>query len=277
MTQAATQHAIKSGEVTLHAREWGDPAAPPVVLIHGWSQSHLCWTPQYSSELTSDFRVIAFDNRGHGQSTKPMREAAYIDGKLWADDVAAVIETLALRKPVLVGWSYGGFIICDYVNHHGQSNLGGVNFVAASIVLAEDRKYLGADFFESGPAMMSPDSAVAIAGTRKFLRSCTHEPMPAEMWDTALCFNTQTPPEVRQWLASRRLDFTGVLRSFKVPTQVTIGLADRIVMPSMGEYIAANVPGAIASRYENVGHAPFIEDPARFNRELRELMGRVSR
>jgi len=276
MPRSSTQHSIKSGDdVTLHVREWGDPAAPPVLLIHGWSQSHLCWAMQYSSDLADEFRIVAFDHRGHGQSTKPMLEAAYTDGKLWADDVATVIDVLGLQKPVLAGWSYGGFVICDYLSHHGQSNLGAINFVAAGVMVTDDYKYLGADFLEFGTAMMSPDSEIAIAATRKFLRACTSRPLPAETWDTALCFNTQTPPEVRKWLASRRLDFTTLLRSVKVPTLVTIGMDDKIVTPAMGDHILAAIPGSIGSRYDNVGHAPFLEDPARFNRELRELIHRA--
>lgn len=277
MTPRFTEHVVKGGGgILLYVHEWGPASAQPIVLLHGWSQCQLCWALQYTSDLASQFRIIALDNRGHGQSEKPLAEAAYTDGKLWADDVAAVMEALELKKAVLVGWSYGGFIIVDYVKHHGQSNLGGINFVAAAVLRTEDFKYMGPDFLELGSQMMSSDSEVAIAATRKFVRACTHAPLPADIWETALCFNMLTPPQVRRWLAERRLDFTAVLRELKVPTLVTIGMADRIVTPAMGDYIVNAVPGALASRYDKVGHAPFLEDAARFNRELRALGRKVA-
>lgn len=277
MAQGFTEHAVKGGGgVTLHVREWGNASGQPIVLIHGWSQSHLCWRLQYTSDLVNEFRIVAFDNRGHGQSEKPRLEAAYTDGKLWADDVAALIEALRLKKPVLAGWSYGGLIICDYVKHHGQSNLGAINFVAATVLQSSEFKHLGSDFVELAPQMMSSDSEMAIAATRKFLRACTHATLPADIWETALCFNMLTAPKVREWLTSRLLDFTEVLRAVRIPTLVTIGMADRIVLPAMGEHIRDCLQGGLISRYDNVGHAPFLEDAPRFNRELRELCRKVA-
>jgi pimeloyl-ACP methyl ester carboxylesterase len=276
MAQDFTEHAVRGGGgVTLYVREWGNASGQPIVLIHGWSQSLLCWKLQYTSNLSNDFRIIAFDNRGHGQSEKPMVEEAYADDKMWADDLA-VIEVLGLKKPLVTGWSYGGHIICDYVKRHGQSNLGAINFVAAVVLRTEDFRYFGPDLLELAPQMSSSQTELAIAATRKFLRACTHAQLPTEIWETALCFNMLTPPQVREWLNARILDFTDVLRALSVPTLVTIGMADRIVFPAMGEYILGQVQGALASRYDNVGHAPFVEDAPRFNRELRELARKLS-
>ena len=59
------------GGVRLHVREWGNADGPPVVFIHGWSQNHLCWDKQYESALRDEFRLVAFDLRGHGMSEAP--------------------------------------------------------------------------------------------------------------------------------------------------------------------------------------------------------------
>ncbi len=58
---------------------------------------------------------------------------------------------------------------------------------------------------------------------------------------------------------------------------MTIGMTDSIVLQAMGEHIAAIVPGAVASRYDHSGHAPFLEDAPRFNRELVDLARSVSK
>ena len=88
-------------------REWGQADGPPILFIHGWSQNHLCWAKQYESALADEFRLVAYDLRGHGMSEAPLEPEHYTDGELWADDVAAIIDQLGLDRPVLVGWSYG--------------------------------------------------------------------------------------------------------------------------------------------------------------------------
>lgn len=105
------------GGLRLHVREWGREDGPPILFLHGWSQNHLCWLKQFGSSLAGEFRLVAFDLRGHGMSEAPLEQEHYTDDKLWADDVAAVIDGLDLDRPVLVGWSYGPFLICDYVRH----------------------------------------------------------------------------------------------------------------------------------------------------------------
>ena len=178
---------------------------------------------------------------------------------------------------MLAGWSYGGFIISDYVQAHGQERIGAINYVAAATMLTPEFTHIGPGFLEHAPHMMSPDAAVAIAGTRRFVAACTAAPLPPVLLETVLCFNMLTPPHVRQHLATRQLDFTAVLRSLRVPTLVTIGMADTVVLPAMGESIGVAVPGAVVSRYEDVGHAPFLEDAPRFNRELATLEREVAR
>ena len=73
-------------------------------------------------------------------------------------------------------------------------------------------------------------------------------------------------------LISRQIDSDDVLTRLHVPVLVTHGRQDQIVSPSMADHILRVCPTATASWYDVVGHAPFIEDPERFNRELAELV-----
>jgi non-heme chloroperoxidase len=133
-----TIHDVRGGGgLRLHVREWGRPDGPPILSIHGWSQGHLCWARQYGSALAEEFRLVAYDLRGHGMSEAPLEPEHYTDGRLWADDVAAIIDQLGLDRPVLVGWSYGGFIICDYLRAYGQDRIAAVDFVGAATTLGE--------------------------------------------------------------------------------------------------------------------------------------------
>ena len=82
------------GGTEIWTGEWGNPDGPPILLIHGFMQSHLSWSAQLDSDLANDFRLIAIATRGHGRSGKPEDPAAYQDGQNWADDIAAVMDQL---------------------------------------------------------------------------------------------------------------------------------------------------------------------------------------
>src|SRR6202035_4445315 len=119
--------------LTISAQEYGNPNGPGIVFIHGFSQSNLSWMRQANSDLTKEFHIVTYDLRGHDNSDKPLEAARYRDGKAWADEVQAVIDAAGLKRPVLVGWSYAGRVISDYVATHGASQLAGINFVDAGI------------------------------------------------------------------------------------------------------------------------------------------------
>src|SRR5215510_64376 len=109
---------IGDGGTKLHVQEAGKRTGKPILFIHGFSRCSLCWSKQLTSDLSDSFRLLAMDLRGHGLSDKP--RDAYGDSAIWANDLHAVIEQLQLTKPLLVGWSYGGPIISDYVARYGE-------------------------------------------------------------------------------------------------------------------------------------------------------------
>jgi pimeloyl-ACP methyl ester carboxylesterase len=271
-------HSVKGGgDLRLHVREWGNLDGPPIVFIHGWSQNHLCWARQNESALRDEFRLVAYDLRGHGMSEAPPEPEHYTDGKLWADDVAAIIEQLRLDRPVLVGWSYGAFVISDYVRTHGAERIAGIEFVEGLTKLGEPAfgTFIGSGFLDHFAHATADDLPTNIQAMRAFLRACLAKPIPAEEFETALCWNIVVPAGVRAALAAREIDDDDVLRTLDVPLLVTHGRADSVVLPAMAEHILATCPTAEPSWYDGVGHAPFLEAPERFNRELGALTRRL--
>jgi non-heme chloroperoxidase len=270
----SNQHTIEGGRgLALHVREWGNLEAPPILFIHGWSQSHLCWAKQYESWLADEFRLVALDIRGHGMSDKPLDNDNYSDAQLWADDIAAVIRELRLDRPVIVGWSYGAFIICDYVRVYGQEDISGINFVEGTVSLGQAAfgTLIGPGFLDVFEAATADDLQTNIQAMRDFLRGCTVEPLPQEEFEVALGYNTIVPSQVRAHLATREIDSDDVLSTLGVPVLVTQGRKDIVVLPTMAEHILSTCPTAKPSWYEEAGHAPFLEAPERFNRELAEF------
>jgi pimeloyl-ACP methyl ester carboxylesterase len=271
-------HTVKGGGgLRLHVREWGNADGPPILFMHGLSQSHLCWDRQYDSALADEFRLVAFDLRGHGMSEAPPEPDHYTDGTLWADDVAAVIDELSLDRPVLVGWSYGGFIVCDYVRAHGQDRIAAIVFVGGAVTLGEAAfgTLIGPGFLDHFADLTADDLPSNIRAIRGMVRAFPAEPLPADDVETLLCAGMAVPARIRANLAARAIDGDDVLRALEVPLLVTHGRADTVVLPAMAEHVLATCPTAEASWYDNVGHTVHLEAPRRFNGELAELTRRV--
>jgi non-heme chloroperoxidase len=274
----ATHEIRGGGGLRLHAREWGNPDGPEILLIHGWSQSDLCWTKQVSGDLASSFRIVTFDLRGHGLSEQPREPRHYTDERLWAADVAAVIEQTGLRRPVVVAWSYGGFLVTDYLRAYGDSALAGLNLVGGAVILKSPTfEHIGPGFLENAGDASALDLATNIGAIERFLRACTVEELDEPGRTKALCWNMVVPPAVRGALISREVDGSPELAALSVPLLVTHGRRDAIISPSMAEHVLSACGTGVPSWYEDVGHMPFWEASERFDRELAQFCEDSSR
>ena len=190
-------HEVRGGGgLRLHVREWGQADGPPILFIHGWSQNHLCWARQYESTLADEFRLVAYDLRGHGMSEAPIEPEHYTDGTLWADDVGAIAAELDLVQPVLVGWSYGAFVICDYIRKYGQERIAAINFVEGAAKLGEAAfgTLIGPGFLDHFVDATADDLPTNIRAMRSFVRACAAKPLPTDDLETAICWNIVCQP-----------------------------------------------------------------------------------
>lgn len=263
------------GGTKIAVYEYGSPTGPEILLVHGFSQSHLSWVKQYKAPELQKFRIVVIDLRGHGASEKPTNVESYNNGKVWADDINAVLEAKKLRKPVIVGWSYGGFIVSDYVRQYGDTNLGGIIFVGAGAqVGTEDAKTLYGPGMKPLLGMIDPRQEINIPSTAEFIRISTANPLSPEEFQEAFAYNMAVSPEVRLGLFSRTIDSNDALTKIKVPVLIVQGEKDTIVLVAAADYIAARIKHAKKSYYPNAGHIPFLEDSERFNRELAAMTTR---
>jgi non-heme chloroperoxidase len=246
--------------------EWGNPAGPEVMLIHGFAQCHLCFMPQIEA-LAPHFRVVAFDQRGHGESQQPADPAAYRGGRVWADDIAAVIAAKELRRPVLVGWSMGGRVIRQYLMVHGDARLAGINFVASLVV--EDPRGRG----PAGPKPLAETLSLAeeIEAAIAFVDGCYGKKPPEAEFRRVLAYNMRVPAWVRRAIGGWSTEPGPTLEALKkvrVPVLITHGRADAVVLPLAVDFSLAAMPHARVSWFDGCGHSPFAEDAPRFNCEL---------
>jgi non-heme chloroperoxidase len=259
------------GGSQLHVVETGNSQGRPILFIHGASQCWLQWDRQMNSTLAQDHRLVALDMRGHGLSDKPHN--AYNDGKLWADDVNAVIQTLNLDHPVLSGWSYGPLVILDYIRHYGEDRLGGLQLVGAVTKLGSEEamSVLTPEFLSVVPQFLSMDPETSVRGLDGLLRLCfAREPSVSERY-LMLGYNVSVPPHVRQGLFSRAFHNDDLLPKIRKPVLITHGSADAIVKPAIINQHKAAMPHAQVELMANIGHAAFWEDAEGFNDRLREF------
>ncbi len=270
-----TQHRVEGGGgCMLNVMAFGPEGAQPLLFIHGWSQSWMCWMKQIEG-LSDRFRVVCMDSRGQGDSDKPRGDEHYNDSALWAADVQAVIDHLQLKKPILNAWSYGGLVIGDYLTLKGADPLGGVHFIGAAVVNGGRLPFFGPALLRRVPKMGSPNAAIAIEHARKFVREMTAVPSQREVFETALAWTMQTPAYVRYSLVRRTLDHRPVLATIKIPALISQGSLDQVILPAMSRETAKAMPHATWSLYERIGHMPFLEEPERFNRELAAFAANV--
>lgn len=271
LATARSETITGGGGLSLSVHEAGIEGAPAIVLIHGFTQNSLTWDRQLDG-LAERFHVIAYDLRGHGGSDKPLDAANYTDPSLWADDLDAIIRAKNLERPVLVGWSYGGFVIADYVRKFGDDGLGGLVFVGAITKngTEEATGFLTDEVLGIFGDVLAPDVRTSLEATRALTRMFAgREP---RKWEVAFGSAMMVPPEVRLGMFSRILDNDDVLAGIDVPTMVVHGAADRIVRLSAAQHTARMIPGAQLVVYDGVGHAPHLDAPARFNRDLAEFV-----
>ena len=109
MTYVKISDKQSAKRVELYYEDWGH--GQPIVLIHGWPLSHEMWEYQISDLVDAGFRVIAYDRRGFGKSSKPYDGYDY---DTLSDDLKALLDDLDLQDVTLVGFSMGGGEVVRY-------------------------------------------------------------------------------------------------------------------------------------------------------------------
>ncbi|MEN3951971.1 alpha/beta hydrolase [Iodidimonas sp. SYSU 1G8] len=255
----------------LFYRDSGQSDLPAILFIHGFLQNSLSWQFQLDDpELGDAFRLVAFDLRGHGQSGKPEAPEAYLEARRWSEDVSAVLDGLGIDRAVLVGWSYGGYVIADHLRHAGPARAAGLVMVGTSLHLGGEAaaRILSPDVAGMFPRLVSSNPAKNMPALQAFAGYLTAEPMPESLYYECLGYAAVVPPHARFNILHREADNTALARESGLPVLVPHGSADMLMPLSAGEHVAASFPQARLSVYEGTGHSPFMEEMDRFNAEL---------
>ena len=266
--------AVSADGTHLHVEEYGLPDGPTVVLSHGWTCSTLFWAPVVRA-LSSDFRVIAYDQRGHGRSAAPAARKGY-GTSILADDLQAVLE-VALpdgERAVLVGHSMGGMTIM------AASGRAAVRSRTAAVLLASTgsgrllgttevlpprfgwrwvRRALHRQLLVSRLPMgpVTPMSRAALKYGVLGARS-TQEQVAFTARIVHACQARQRSAWGRVLAA---LDLDAELAGLTAPTAVLVGTADKLTPKVHAHGMAAALPNCTGlTELPGVGHMTPIED-----------------
>lgn len=219
------------------------------------------------------YRIITYDLRGHGLSDKPSGGTPYHDGRRWADDLEAVIARSHATKPVVVGWSLGGAVISNYLATYGDDNIAGAVYVDGVVELAPGQIV---DHPEVYRDMNSPDLKTHLDGERTFIGLCFNRP-DADTFSRLLANAALASWDMQKEIPTMTVFAAEALSKTRVPLLFIYGGRDALVdtRTTLARATALN-PRIQSKVYVDAGHAPFIEEPDRFNHDLAEFVRSAS-
>lgn len=253
-------------------KDWG--SGQPVVFSHGWPLNGDAWDEQLLFMASNGYRAIAHDRRGHGRSSQPWNGN---EMDTYADDLAALIETLDLKDVILVGHSTGGGEVTRYLGRHGTSRVAKAVLVGAvPPIMLKTEAYPGGlpiEVFDGIRAGVSSDRS-------QFYKDLS------ESFFGANRPGSKVSPGLREafWLWSMQVglkgafdcikafsetDFTEDLKKIDVPTLIIHGDDDQIVpIDNSAKLSAQLVKGATLKVYPGADHGLAFTHRDQFNSDL---------
>ncbi len=270
-----------SGNIDLYYEDHG--SGKPVVLIHGWPLSGASWEKQVPALVEAGFRVITYDRRGFGNSSKPFSGYNY---DTLAEDLHQVITKLDLKDAAIAGFSMGGGEVARYIAKHGKERVSRAIFISAippALLKSADNPE-GVD-----ETVFTGIEKAIVADRPSFLMQFLHDfynldvyrgkritDQAVEMsWNVAAIASPKgTLDCVSAWLEDFRTD----LKKFDLPTLVIHGDADRILpIASTGKRTHEMIQGSKYVVIEGGPHGTIWTHAAQVNQALLSFLGESKR
>jgi pimeloyl-ACP methyl ester carboxylesterase len=279
--------------IRLHAEVFGPEDGQPVVLAHGITCAIRVWAYQIA-DLAKDYRVIAFDHRGHGRSAVPARRSGYSLDCL-AGDIDSVLEA-ALRpgeRAVIAGHSMGGIAITSWAERYPERVAQLANGVALVNTttgdLLRNLQFLRVPPQLADARVRAVSSVLKTFGAAPLLRAVDR---PSRRFVSTMAVGrdadptiaefvfelfTQTPAAGRGGWASVLVESLGTnqyigLKNLTVPTLVIGSEKDRLLPMVSSRRIAKEVPNLAQFVELSGGHCAILERPDEVNKQLRWLI-----
>jgi non-heme chloroperoxidase len=260
----------------LFYRDWGE--GQPIVFSHGYPLTSDCWGAQMLFFSRHGFRVIAYDRRGHGRSSRTW-EGNHMDQ--YADDLADLIKYLNLRDVVLVGHSSGGGEVVRYIGRHGTERVAKLALLGAvtPLMLRTQGNTEGAPitvFDEFREGVKGDRSGFFKAVTAPFYgynRAGANPPpgLTDNFWRQGMMASIKAAHDCIAQFSE--VDFTEDLGRIDVPTLIAHSDDDQIVPIAASAYKSSKIiEYATLLVYKGLSHGRAETHPDRFNADLLEFI-----
>ena len=274
-SNAGSSRMVKVGDgVSLRVIEAGEPGdGPALVFIPGWSTGADIWRHQID-KFAKTLRVIAFDPRSQGESTKTTSGNA---PERRAQDLHALLERLGVQRPVLVGWSQGVQDIAAYVEHYGTKELAGIVLVDAAVSDGADGMAARSQETTAQFKMFAVYQAHQNEYLHGMMRVIISKPPSNDAIKGLVSTAMKTPPDIGVGMLVA--DMFGVNRTSALQK---IGCPTLIIASANSDELARQQAAANRipdARFEKVGdaaHAVFIDQPDRFDELVTSFVAKVA-
>lgn len=247
----------------------------PVVLIHGWPLNHEMWEYQLNELPKHNIRVIAYDRRGFGKSSRPWEGYDY---DTFASDLKLLLEALDLTDVTLVGFSMGGGEVARYLskyNADGRVTKAALISAVTPYLLktADNPTGLPKETFDGIREQLSEDRPKFLAefaktfyGVHLFSHPVSEEFLQRDLMLTLNAAGYSTIKAMQAWSST---DFRDDLANIRIPLLVLHGKADETVpIDASAEQTVKRVPHAQYIIYDDAPHGLFYTHKNKFNEDI---------
>jgi pimeloyl-ACP methyl ester carboxylesterase len=233
----------------------------PIVFLHAFPLNRTMWAAQEHA-LSSQFRIITIDLRGHGESDAPLWRYTLEQS---ADDVSALLDQFAIKQALFVGLSMGGYILFAFYRKHAARVKG--------MILADTRAQADTPEGKEGRLQMAQTaykkgpSAIADIMIPKLLSPATVQTKPDLVQQVrAMIEGNQISGIAGDLMAmAERPDSILLLSQITCPTQIIVGELDQATPPSDAKLMAEKISGARLATILGAAHLANLEQPETFN------------
>jgi non-heme chloroperoxidase len=250
----------------------------PVVLIHGWPLSGASWEKQVGALLTVGYRVITYDRRGFGRSSRP---STGYDYDTFAEDLHKLVTKLGLHDFALVGFSMGTGEVAHYLGKYGSRHVSKAVFIGVLppfiLKTADNATGVDGEVFEGIKKALAADRPAFLA---KFLADFYNfdvlggkrvsDKVVQCSWNIAVAASAKaTLDSVSAWLTDFRKDIPHI----DVPTLIIHGDADRCnPISSTAIPLSMSIKGARLVVVDGAPHGLIWTHAEKVNQELMEFL-----
>ena len=257
--------------VRLHVTDIGE--GKPIVLIHGWPLSDAMYEYQYQSLAKKGFRVIGITLRGFGKSDRPYGK---YDFDVFSDDIKVVLEKLNIQNAVLGGFSMGGAVVLHYVTKYNGAHISKLALFAAAAPSWKQR-----EGFPYGVSDADAEGLInATLTARQDLIASFGAAFPSkegnisknvEKWLENINLEAWPYAITQSITALRDLELRPELTKVNVPVAIFHGTQDKLCNFAFAEELHRGIKNSYIVKFENSGHALFVEEAEKFNNELEKF------